>query len=102
MKIKLVFIFLLFVLSGNCFAQYRIACTKYDNYILTHTLTQAGPIPTAFDTNGVYPYISYSATSNRPVLKKYKFIILKIPYLPIPLQPGEDRLARYGAYREYE
>ena len=27
---------------------------------------------------------------------------LQIPYLPIPLQLGEDRLARFGAYREYE
>jgi hypothetical protein len=27
---------------------------------------------------------------------------LKLPCLPVPLQLGEDRLARFGAYREYE
>jgi len=27
---------------------------------------------------------------------------LNIPCSPIPLQLGEDRLANFGAYREYE
>jgi hypothetical protein len=27
---------------------------------------------------------------------------LNIPFLPIPEQLGEDRLAHFGAYREYE
>ena len=27
---------------------------------------------------------------------------LNLPWEPIPLQLGEDRLARFGAYREYE
>jgi hypothetical protein len=27
---------------------------------------------------------------------------LNIPSFPIPVQLGEDRLARFGAYREYE
>src|SRR2546429_5797151 len=39
---------------------------------LTHELTPAGPVPTAFDPNGVYPYVSYVATSPRPVRKKYR------------------------------
>ena len=47
-----------------------VVIKEYDQYILTHLLIPAGPVPTAFDPNGVYPYISYSETSNRPVPKK--------------------------------
>ena len=54
----------------------RIISTEYQDYVLTHELTPAGPIPTALDPNGVYPYVSYSETSNRPVLKSYRFIVL--------------------------
>ena len=55
----------------------RIACTEYQDYVLTHELTPAGPVPTALDPNGVYPYVSYSETSNRPVLKTYRFVVLE-------------------------
>ncbi len=43
----------------------------------THELTPAGPIPTAFDPNGVYPYVSYVATSPRPVPRTYRFVALE-------------------------
>jgi Domain of unknown function (DUF5107) len=55
----------------------KVRVEEYDDYLLTHLLTPAGPVPTAMDTNGVYPYISYVETSNRPVLKKYHFIVLE-------------------------
>jgi hypothetical protein len=29
------------------------------------------------DANGVYPYVSYVETSNRPVLHKYRFVVLE-------------------------
>lgn len=51
--------------------------TEYQDYVLTHELTPAGPVPTALDPNGVYPYMSYSETSNRPVLKTYRFVVLE-------------------------
>ena len=51
----------------------KVICTEYDEYVLTHELTPAGPVPTALDPNGVYPYISYAETSNRPAPKKYPF-----------------------------
>ena len=69
MKILSAFFLLLINVSFNGFAQDKVTCTEYSNYILTHTLVPAGPIPTAFDPNGVYPYISYSETSNRPVAR---------------------------------
>ena len=64
----------------NCTAQNKVSkigCTERDDYKLTHELTPFGPIPTAFDPNGVYPYVSYCETSNRPVLKKYHYIVLE-------------------------
>jgi len=87
MKTKALFIFLLFILSINSIAQNRIPCTEYNDYILTHILTPAGPVPTAFDPNGVYPYVSYVETSNRPVPKKYHFIVLENQKIKISICP---------------
>ncbi|MDH7503642.1 MAG: DUF5107 domain-containing protein [Verrucomicrobiota bacterium] len=36
-----------------------------------HELTPAGPIPTAADPDGCYPYESCVETSTRPVLKEF-------------------------------
>ena len=55
----------------------KVVSAEYKDYVLTHELTPAGPIPTALDPNGVYPYVSYSETSNRPVLKTYRFVVLE-------------------------
>ena len=54
-----------------------MVCSEVQDYVLTHELTPAGPVPTAFDPNGVYPYISYVETSHRPVLRNYRFIVLE-------------------------
>ena len=59
----------------------------YDQYVLTHLLTPAGPVPTAFDPNGVYPYQSYSETSNRPVPKKYRFVELENDHMKVIICP---------------
>jgi hypothetical protein len=64
-----------------------VRCTEYDEYVLTHLLTPAGPLPTAYDPNGVYPYISFCETSDRPVLKKYHFIVLENDSLKITVCP---------------
>jgi len=60
---------------------------EYSEFILTHQLTPAGPIPTAFDPNGVYPYMSYVETSARPVLKKYRLIVLENKFLKATICP---------------
>jgi hypothetical protein len=54
----------------------KVSYKLYEDYKLTHVLTPFGPVPTAFDPNGVYPYVSYCETSNRPVLQKYHYIVL--------------------------
>ena len=65
----------------------ELICREYDEYVLTHLLVPTGPIPTAFDPNGVYPYNSYSETSNRPVPKKYRFVVLENDHVKITICP---------------
>ncbi|MGH9161834.1 MAG: DUF5107 domain-containing protein, partial [Vicinamibacteraceae bacterium] len=61
--------------------------TEYEDYLLTHELVPCGPVPTALDPNGVYPYISYCETSHRPVLKKYDFIVLENDRIRVTVCP---------------
>lgn len=55
--------------------------------LLTHELVPAGPVPTALDPDGVYPYLSYSETANRPVPKKYRFITIENSYIRVKICP---------------
>ena len=64
-----------------------ISFSEYDDYVLTHELTPFGPLPTAQDANGVYPYVSYAETSRRPSLKKYRFVVLENPQLKVTVSP---------------
>jgi len=54
-----------------------VVCTEYQAHVLTHELTPAGPVPTAFDPDGVYPYVSFVETSQRPIRKPYHLIALQ-------------------------
>jgi hypothetical protein len=65
----------------------KVNCYTYQDMMLTHTLTPFGPVPTAFDPNGVYPYVSYCETSNRPVAKAYNFIILENAKIKVKICP---------------
>jgi len=64
-----------------------VVCSEFQDDVLTHELTPAGPIPTAFDPNGVYPYVSYVATVPRPVFKTYRFIALENERLRVVICP---------------
>ena len=83
-KFYLVFITVLFF--HQLMAQ-KLICTEYDDDLLTHSLVPVGPIPTALDPNGVYPYGSYAETSNRPSPKKYHFIVLENDHLKATICP---------------
>jgi len=90
MKTSLFYFLLFQVIAIACFAQNnksKLVCTEFEDYVLTHQLTPFGPVPTAFDPNGVYPYVSYAETSNRPVLKKYKFIVLENDQMKVTICP---------------
>lgn len=89
MKPFFVFLFAGMVAAGS-FAQGTqpgVRCTTAEHYILTHLLTPAGPVPTAVDPNGVYPYVSYAETSNRPVPVKYTLLILENEQVKITICP---------------
>jgi hypothetical protein len=74
------FLFAAFLLVTKTYGQ-QLHYSEYDDYVLTHLLTPAGPIPTAYDPNGVYPYQGYVETSNRPVPVNYHFVVLENDYL---------------------
>lgn len=65
----------------------KVLCTEYEDYMLTHGIVPSGPIPTAFDPNGVYPYVSFSETANRPVPVKYQFIALENNQIKVAICP---------------
>ncbi|WP_426671881.1 DUF5107 domain-containing protein [Mucilaginibacter sp. McL0603] len=65
----------------------KVTCAEYDDYKLTHNLTAFGPIPTAFDPNGVYPYVSYCETSNRPAPKNYHYIVIGNAKMQVTICP---------------
>lgn len=68
----------------NAFGQ---SVKESDEYVLTHALVETGPVPTAFDPNGVYPYVSYCETSNRPGIKKYRVISLENKNVTVKICP---------------
>lgn len=60
---------------------------KYTQVIPTHGLVPAGPIPTAFDPDGYYPYPSFSATSPKAEPRKYQMLSLENDLLKVVLCP---------------
>ncbi len=61
--------------------------TRYEEYRLTHELVPCGPVPTALDPNGVYPYVSYCETSQRPAPKKYGLLVLENDRMTVTISP---------------
>lgn len=68
-------------------AQDSVKVSVYKDYILTHELTAAGPVPTALDPNGVYPYVSFVETSNRAVPREYQLITLGNSHIKVTVCP---------------
>src|SRR5580765_2954746 len=83
---KIAFIIAAVLTISSCFAQ-KVSCKEFYDYVLTCELTPAGPVPTAYDANGVYPYVSYVETSNRPVPKEYHFIVLENEHMKVTICP---------------
>jgi hypothetical protein len=75
------------IMGGAQGASHHVHYIESEVYILTHGLTPSGPIPTAFDPNGVYPYVSYSETANRPEPVKYRFIVLENDHIKVTICP---------------
>lgn len=91
-QLKLVFtktLVLIAIGTTSAFAQIseELSVIETSRVILTHQLTAAGPIPTALDPNGVYPYISYAETSNRPVPVRYRLLVLENKHVRVTICP---------------
>ena len=64
-----------------------VVCSEAQEYVPTHELIPAGPVPTAFDPGGVYPYLSYSETSPTAVLRQYRFVALENDKIKVVMCP---------------
>lgn len=54
---------------------------------LCHALVPAGPVPTAFDPFGVYPYQSFVETAARPALRQLHIIVIENDYISAEVCP---------------
>jgi hypothetical protein len=70
MKLKFAFLLPVAFIASHCFTQ-KVSCKEFDDY---QTYTRTGLWMQICEKQG-------------------------INYLPVPYQLGEDRLARFGAYR---
>lgn len=60
---------------------------EFEQALLWHEVTSAGPIPTVHDPEGVYPYPSFAETARRPVLRRFRFIALENEFLRATICP---------------
>ncbi|MBP3965522.1 DUF5107 domain-containing protein [Paenibacillus lignilyticus] len=55
--------------------------------ILVHESQPCGPVPTICDEEGIYPYVSFSETAERPVLRKLRMIAIENDWLKVTVCP---------------
>ncbi|MDF2650831.1 MAG: TPR-domain containing protein [Paenibacillus sp.] len=60
---------------------------SYQSEMLEHGMTSTGPIPTAQDPDGVYPYESFAETSRRSSIRLYQFIALENAHIRVVICP---------------
>ena len=51
-----------------------LAFHETTEFLLTHAMVPAGPIPTCCDPDGIYPYESFCETSARPEIRGYRMV----------------------------
>ena len=56
-------------------------------FLLTHALVPAGPIPTTHDADGIYPYESFCETSRRPAIRKYRMVSIENDRIRVKICP---------------
>lgn len=65
-----------------------LSVTEITRLELCHTVVPAGPIPTAFDPFGVYPYESFVETAARPVLRRLRILVIENDHLAAEICPS--------------
>lgn len=75
---------------GECvqvLAQNMLESKETVEFMLTHTLVPTGPIPTADDPDGIYPYESFCETSRRPEIRKYRMVFIENDQIIVKICP---------------
>ncbi len=60
---------------------------EFTEVLLTHQLVPSGPLPTAYDPDGFYPYESFCETSRRPILTKYRMVSIENDQIRVKICP---------------
>ena len=56
-------------------------------FLLTHAMIPAGPIPTVYDPDGIYPYESFCETSRRPEIRRYRMVTIENAQIRVKICP---------------
>lgn len=64
-----------------------LALNETTEFLLTHTMVPAGPIPTSYDPDGIYPYESFCETSRRPEIRGYRFLTIENERIRVKICP---------------
>jgi uncharacterized protein DUF5107/uncharacterized protein len=64
-----------------------VTAFEHEEDVLTHPLVACGPVPTALDPDGVYPYVSYCETANRPVPRRYRLVSIENRHIKATICP---------------
>lgn len=64
-----------------------LAFHETTEFLLTHAVVPAGPIPTSYDPDGIYPYESFAETSARPEIREYRVVLLENDRLRVKICP---------------
>lgn len=86
---KRIFLCILMLMNGVFLGaeNHGVGCYVSESVIPFHQLTPCGPIPSVYDPDGVYPYMSYSETSKRPFPQKYRTVVLENEYIVATICP---------------
>jgi len=64
-----------------------LSVTECRQEYLFHPTMASGPIPTAHDPDGVYPYESWCESSRRPEIRSLRFVVLENDFLAAAICP---------------
>lgn len=64
-----------------------LAIHETAEFLLTHPMVPAGPIPTCYDPDGLYPYESFCETSRRAEIRPYRFITMENDRVRVKICP---------------
>ena len=83
----LCFVFAMGIIHPAAGQSDKVIVTSFDSILLCHSVVPAGPVPSAIDPDGVYPYPGYCETSARPGPVNFHFITIENQFLKVTICP---------------